>query len=126
MRSFRCCLKTCVQPIVLLGLEVEARGIVVSTIRIRETSGMDCFLQAEIGSGASGERVTVALALSHLGFDPDLEAEHLAELSRLSASGELAEVIVATPGSMWDLDAATTLSGQLVRLLPVHGPPDAA
>jgi hypothetical protein len=98
----------------------------MSAICFRETSDLNGFLQAEIGSGASGERVTVGLALSHLGLSPDLEAERLSALSRISGARELADLIVATPGSMWDLDAATIISDHLVRLLPVHLPMGAA
>jgi hypothetical protein len=103
-----------------LVLGPRPRGMTVSDIRTHETSDLQGFLDAEVGSGASGEHVTVALALSHLGFDPELEAERLSALSRASGARELAEVIVATPGSMWDFDAATVISGHLVRLLPVH------
>jgi hypothetical protein len=87
---------------------------------IVETADLQNFLGAEVGMGASGERLTVALALSHMGFDPVLEAERLSALSRASAAGELAEVIVSTPGSLWEFSTAVIMSEHLVRLLPVH------
>ncbi len=68
---------------------------------IVETADLQSFLGAEVGMDASGERLTVALALSHLGFDPDVEAERLSALPRTSAAGDLAEIIVSTPGSLW-------------------------
>jgi hypothetical protein len=85
-----------------------------------EAADLQGFLGAEVGLGASGERITVALALSHMGFDPVLEAERLSALSRASAAGELAEIIVSTPGSLWEFSTAVIMSERLVRLLPVH------
>ncbi|WP_284943620.1 hypothetical protein [Acidisoma cladoniae] len=81
------------------------------------------FLSAEVGKGASGERLTVSLTLAHLGLDPVLEAEYLVSLSREIAESHLAQSIIATPGSMWDYAAATPISHRLVQLLPVHAPP---
>ncbi len=92
----------------------------MSDIRVCETSDLQEFLHAEIGNGASGERVTVALALSRLGFDPELEAGRLSTLSRTTAGKELSEVIFTTPSSTWNLDAATIISDHIVRLLPAH------
>lgn len=87
-----------------------------------ETADIQNFLTAEVGMGASGERLTVAVALSRLGFDPILEAERLSAMSRASACQDLAKLIAGTPGSTWDFDAAITISDHLVRLLPVHLP----
>jgi hypothetical protein len=98
----------------------------VSDIRSHETSDLQGFLHAEVGSGASRERVTVSLAFSHLGFDPESEAKRLSALRRTSAVKNLSEVIVATPGSTWDFNAAAVISDHLVRLLPVHLPRGAA
>ena len=89
---------------------------------IRDTADIQNFLGAEVGMGASGERLTVALALSRLGFDPDREAERLSAMSRALACKDLADLIVATPGGTWDFDTAITISDHLVRLLPVHLP----
>jgi hypothetical protein len=94
----------------------------VNDIHTHEKSDLQDVLQAEVCNGASGERLTVTLALSHLGFNPDLEAERLSALCRASGARELADVIAATPGSTWDFEAVTVLSDHLVRLLPVHPP----
>lgn len=94
----------------------------MSNLSVRETSDLQNFLNAEVGTGASGERVTVAMALSRMGFDPDLQAEILAGASRNDAAIDLANIIVATPGSLWDLAAAGTKAHQLVHLLPVRLP----
>jgi hypothetical protein len=80
------------------------------------------FLSADVGNGASGDRLTVDLVLLHLGIDPALEAEHLATLSRESAATKLTRSIESTPGSMWERSAAKNISRRLVRLLPVHLP----
>lgn len=58
----------------------------MGNISVRETSDLQSFVNAEIGTGASGERVTIAMALSRMGFDPDLEAERLAGASRNDAA----------------------------------------
>jgi hypothetical protein len=85
-----------------------------------DTSDLQNFLNAEVGMGASGERITVALALSHLGFNPNNEAQLLARLSRTAAAVELAKYIVSTPRSLWDYSTAIILSEHLVSLLPVQ------
>jgi hypothetical protein len=87
---------------------------------IIEPADLQSFLGAEVGIGPSGDRLTIARALAHLGFIPALEAERLSALPRTSAVGELTEVIVSTPGSLWELSTAVIMSEQLVRLLPVH------
>jgi hypothetical protein len=89
---------------------------------IVETADLQNFLRAEVGMGASGERLTVAMALSRLGFEPEPEAERLSAMSRASACKDLAELIVGTPGGTWNFEAATIISDHLVRLLPVHLP----
>lgn len=91
----------------------------MADINMSETSFVQDFLHADVGSGASGERLTVSLVLSHMGLDPDLEAERLSKLPRAVASRDLADIIVATPGSQWDLAAAAGISQLLVRILPV-------
>jgi hypothetical protein len=85
-----------------------------------DTSDLENFLNAEVGMGASGERLTVAVALSHLGFNPNNEARLLARLSRTAAAVELAKYIVSTPGSLWEFSAAIILSEHLVSLLPAQ------
>jgi predicted HTH domain antitoxin len=85
-----------------------------------EAADLQNFLSAEVGMGASGERLTVALALSHLGFDPDVEARRLSTLSRAEAAEELAKRIASTPGSLQEFSTAIILSEHLVSLLPVQ------
>jgi hypothetical protein len=99
-----------------LGINMSNINAVLDT----DTARLENFLNAEVGMGASGERLTVALALSHLGFNPDNEARLLARLSRTAAAVELAKYIVSTPGSLWEFSTAIILSEHLVSLLPAQ------
>jgi hypothetical protein len=86
---------------------------------IVESSDLRSFLGAEVVTGASGERLTIGFALSHLGYDRNLEAQRLARLSRKSTASQWAETIVATPRSLWEFSNAAIISERLAHLLPV-------
>lgn len=83
-----------------------------------QTSNLDRFIFAPIGTEPNGSVLTVLSLLARLGSDPWFEARRLADQPRKAAVEWLAERIAITPLAPEDHDDARQKAANLVALLP--------
>ncbi len=84
-------------------------------------SELNGFLFADVGTEASGMRLSVLSTLARVGVDPWQEAGRLARLPRTAAVDALVRIIATMPASLWPLPDATEIAARLVALLPTGG-----